>query len=115
MIEGLWSVSFITRTHPVQNYGAGVVVFETQRLFGGDSAYFYTGKYSITPDGKIITAEATITHYFGEPQSIFGDLEKYTVVITGEITTPEFIAEGYLKEDPRQRVFVKLVKRSELP
>jgi hypothetical protein len=43
-IEAVWAVNFIT---PVGAGGAGVVVFETGRIFGGDSYYYYIGGYLI--------------------------------------------------------------------
>lgn len=66
MIEGLWSIYFQTD----QMHGAGVVVFETNRLFGGDDKYFYVGKY-VVAHGKL-QATAQVTHFAGAPLSIFG-------------------------------------------
>ena len=42
-VEGLWTASMFA---PGQ-FGAGVVVFETGRVFGGDSSMYYTGSYQI--------------------------------------------------------------------
>lgn len=115
MIEGLWSVSFATVDQPQNQVGAGVVVFETQRIFGGDSAYFYVGNYSISSGTNRLSAEVTINHYFGPPSSIFGPFSRYTVMFSGLITPNEFYAEGYVKEDPSMKLVIKLVKRAELP
>ena len=114
MIEGLWSVSFASVEQPENAVGGGVVVFETLRIFGGDSLYFYIGNYSIS-NGNHITAEARVTHYFGPPSSIFGALEQYTVVFNGPIAPNEFYVQGYVKENPAMKLVVKLVKRAELP
>jgi hypothetical protein len=45
-----------------------VVVLETNRLFGGDSGYYYVGSYA----GKngLLTAQVRVTHYAGLQQSI---------------------------------------------
>ncbi len=43
MLEGLWSIELGIRETDMQ--GAGVVVFENQRVLGGSSDYFYTGMY----------------------------------------------------------------------
>jgi hypothetical protein len=48
-IEALWTVTF---TSNLGVGGAGVVIFETGRLFGGDPDYIYLGEYKVTPDGK---------------------------------------------------------------
>jgi hypothetical protein len=60
-LEALWSVMFIAPGQ--QNINAGVIIFETGRLFGGDSWYYYTGTY----EGKngILTAKLKSTHYAG--------------------------------------------------
>lgn len=42
MIEALWSVEFMSN---LQGAGAGVAVFETGRVLGGDAGYTYVGKY----------------------------------------------------------------------
>lgn len=52
MLEALWSVEFLSTA---QGYGAGVIVLESSRVFGGDSTYFYIGSYELTHD--ILTAE----------------------------------------------------------
>jgi hypothetical protein len=54
----------LTITLPGQgNINAGVVIFETGRLFGGDSWYYYTGTYE-GKNGKL-TAKLKSTHYAG--------------------------------------------------
>jgi hypothetical protein len=61
-LEALWSVIFLTPESTRLN--AGVIVLETNKLFGGDSWYYYTGKYQ-TKNGKL-TARIKSTHYFGD-------------------------------------------------
>jgi hypothetical protein len=41
-IEALWSLEFVSTE---DSYGAGVVIFETNKIFGGDSLYYYLGNY----------------------------------------------------------------------
>lgn len=116
MIEALWSVSFVSGGGQVQNnMGAGVVVFETQRIFGGDSGYYYIGSYSLNTATMEINAEVTVTHYFGAPSSIFGQLRQFTLVFQGKVESQAFSAEGHLKDDPERKISINLVKRSELP
>jgi len=43
-VEALWTNSM----HAPGQFGAGVVVFETERVFGGDSSMYYTGTYRIS-------------------------------------------------------------------
>jgi hypothetical protein len=60
MVEGLWSVEFASSQGFV---GAGVAVFETQRIFGDDSFYFYVEDYRV--DKNNLFAKITVTHYNG--------------------------------------------------
>jgi hypothetical protein len=69
-IEGLYVVRFGS---PVL-WGAGVIVLETQRFFGGDSMYYYVGDYAlngteITGSGKVVlhTAIPGVPTIFGDP------------------------------------------------
>ena len=74
MIEGLWSVVFISEIDVMQ---AGVVILETEQILGGDSHYFYLGTYKF--QNNELHAEIEVTHYYGKPISIFGP-EKKTLV-----------------------------------
>lgn len=42
-IEGLWTIVFSGKF----GAGAGVVVFETGRIFGGDTSMYYIGDYEV--------------------------------------------------------------------
>lgn len=72
--EALWAVYFGDVSDPSRldpgHTNAGVAVLETQRIFGGDSQYFYLGSYEVEKDR--ITAAVTITHFNGEGWSAFG-------------------------------------------
>jgi hypothetical protein len=50
MLEALWSVSFQSNAQLGPMGGTGVVVFETGRVFGGDSTMIYTGKFRVVND-----------------------------------------------------------------
>ena len=114
MIEGLWSISFSTVDQPQEVVSGGVVVFETLRVFGGDSAYFYTGNYS-SVNGNLVTASVSINHYFGPSLSVFGPLEKCAIIMKGPIAADEFSVQGYVRENPLLQFIAKFVKRAELP
>ena len=110
MIEALWSVEFISN---VQNWGAGVVVFETGKIFGGDSTYFYVGSYDLVAD--TIHAQVTVSHYAGEPNSIFGPLKKLSIVGTGKPEQNAFTIQGHVVENPSLQIAARLTRRAELP
>ena len=80
-LEGLWVVRFTASLT-----GAGVVVLETQRLFGGDSGYYWYGDYRT--DGGQIVARATIVRHTVIPNAgtIFGDdADRFDITLTGTI------------------------------
>jgi hypothetical protein len=93
--------------------GAGVVVLETDRLFGGDAQYFYIGRYKI--ENHILEAEVVVQHYAGLPFSIFGPSEIHKIILKGEITFPVMILNGHLANDPKRTFYVKCIKRADLP
>lgn len=111
MIEGLWSVEFGANT----GYdGAGVVVFESQRVFGGDASYYYVGNYSID-NNLILTAEINVSHYNGPLNNVFGPVKEITIVVAGKTATPSMIIEGSVKGRPDLKIALRLTKRAELP
>lgn len=110
MVEALWSVEFVSN---VQGQGAGVVVLETGRIFGGDSNYFYLGSYEVA-DG-VIRAEVTARHYAGPPSSVLGNSEVVTVAAAGRIGHDFFAVDGHLVGDPSRRISIRLTRRAELP
>ncbi len=89
MLEALWSVIFVV---PGGNYGAGVVVLENGTVRGGDSNYFYVGTFSVKDN--VITAEASINHYFGAPNNVFGNVQKTQVTLSGKIDYDTFDVSG---------------------
>ena len=46
-IEALWTVAFGTGETPNEMVSAGVLVLETGRVLGGDSAYAYVGSFQV--------------------------------------------------------------------
>jgi hypothetical protein len=110
MIEALWTIEFVSTEG---NIGAGVVIFETNRVFGGDVSFYYLGSYEVK-NGEL-TSRVKVTHYFGEPLSIFGTLKEFTIYLSGKIEVPVMTARGYLEEDPKLKIAVRCTRRADLP
>lgn len=110
MLEALWSVEFFSNA---QGFGAGVIVFESSRAFGGDAQYFYTGRYELVHD--TLKADAKITHYANLPNSIFGPLKEFNLKLEGKIAEPTFELKGYVVEQPKMEIIARLTKRAALP
>lgn len=112
MIEALWAVSFASNVG-LQAVGAGVVVFETGRALGGDGSYYYLGDYSI--DGDTITGKIKVTHFFGQPQSVFGPDKEFTLRLSGEIGRENFTVTGHRIDKPDLQIGIHFRRLAELP
>jgi hypothetical protein len=113
-IEALWSVHFATQG----GAGGGVVIFETGKLFGGDSQYYWVGNYT-EQNGQLV-ADLDVTHYSGPPYSAFGPLHNFRLRllatppnITGPGTTMQ--ATGALANNPNAQIVMMLTYRAPLP
>ena len=110
MLEALWSVEFVSNLEAV---GAGVAVFETGRVFGGDSQYYYLGSFRVV--NGVAKADIEVNHYFGPLSSIFGPLTKFNLKLTGQPNNPVMELSGHLVENPKLQIYIRLTKRADLP
>lgn len=78
-IEGQWALELGTNMGLTQ---AGIIIFKSGRIGGGDSNHFYTGYYQTDSDDHI-NGVIEITNYKEEPITIFGRETKYTVNLSG--------------------------------
>jgi T3SS negative regulator,GrlR len=109
-VDALWSVEFSTRQG---NYGGGMAVFAMDRIFGGDSQYYYLGTYRAV--GGEITGEVEVVHYAGPSSHVFGPLQQGRVSISGQYSRSVMALSGHLIEDPSQKIAISLTRRAELP
>jgi hypothetical protein len=98
-IEALWAVNFST---PLDVSGSGVAVFETGRIFGGDSFYYYIGDYVL--NGDTILGKAEVLHYSGPPWNIFGPIERMILQYEGQIQGDTIQAIGIDPTNPQRQV-----------
>jgi len=112
MLEALYGIEFISNNN---NGGYGVVVLETERIFGGDSSFVFIGSYQ-TQNGEL-TANVKCTNDRKILQSIFGDIDEFNLKLTGKPdgNYQEFILHGYVVENPNMEISIKLKRRAELP
>ncbi len=109
--EGLWSIQFASDIGVV---GAGVVVLETERVFGGGAQYIYLGKFKAGGKHQI-SAEITVTHYAGEPYFIFGTGSEFSLQLSGTLSGDTISGVGTRVDDPSRSLRVILTKRASLP
>jgi len=110
-IEALWAVAFST---PEGAAGTGVVVFETGRVFGGDSLYYYLGDYAV--DRKTVRGKVDVIHYSGPPMNIVGPVERLSLNYEGRIVDDNRMeATGIDPTNPQRRVAMEFVRLHNLP
>ena len=68
-VEALWAAHF-GNVDTVGLPNGGVLVFESRRVFGGDSGYYYLGGYQIS--GRTMFAHIEVTHFSGTNPTAFG-------------------------------------------
>lgn len=112
IVEGLWT-GVLPQPSGIQ-VGC-VFVLEAGKLFGGDSYFYYGGRYEVV-DGMSLSAQVNVRHYAGETKTIFGDHSKsYTVnvggVIVGEVIEATFSRQEFPTIKPR----ICFVRREYLP
>src|SRR5208337_4160631 len=110
MVDGLWSIEFGSNQGI---FGTGIVIFERERIFGGDANYFYLGKYKI--ENNIFKVEVESTHYAGKPLSVADSGHKLRFLYEGTADARIMYCKGYLGSDPTIKVFANLSKRADLP
>lgn len=111
MIEALWSVVFQSNSNIL---GTGVAVFETGRVFGGDSMMIYTGSYEIK-DGKV-SANLSVRAY-AQPQNMVSavGLNQFNLRVTGNVGRDKLILTGQVVEDPTKILVIEATRQAELP
>ena len=110
-IEALWTAEFQT----AQGWDTGgVVVLETNRLYCGDSQYYYVGSCNMV--GNEIEAKLSVNHYFGPISTAWATSEKkFSVNIRGKIEGNTITGVMFRPEFPHIRQQVRLTLRENLP
>ena len=97
-IEALWAASF---EGPVDK-GHGVVVFETGRVFGGDSGWYYSGTYEVHQ--KNLTGRVKIVFHGSSQSSVTGHVpgQTFEIDLRGKISEDgqKIVAHGTVIDDP---------------
>jgi hypothetical protein len=111
MLEALWSVEFQSS---FGLGGYGVVVFETGRVFGGDSLMIYVGNYKV--ENGAIHSEINVSKYANVPGmvSVVG-FNSFNLKLTGKPDRETLTLSGHVVEDPSRTISIHAIRRAELP
>ena len=66
--EGLWTVEFGVPSSAT--YGAGTLIFFNGGIYGGDTSYYYIGRYFLR--GESIIAHLKVKHHYGPKNNVLG-------------------------------------------
>jgi len=111
-IEGLWTASM---SAPGE-FGGGVIVFETGRVFGGDSSMYYTGSYQ-AGGGKVTVQVRVRKHHDITGISPFAGIDDalFEIKATIESDTKMKYVATVVKPKTGKQVSGELNKLDELP
>jgi glyoxylase-like metal-dependent hydrolase (beta-lactamase superfamily II) len=110
-LEALWAITFGTG----QETGSGVIVFETGRIFGGDTSFYYIGQYAYNPRDQTISGDVEVVRHGLLQPFIFPGHDGGRVRLSGQVAEPEMILTGHLVQDPQQRIAVHCRHLHDLP
>jgi len=112
-IESLYVAEF----GDVDGFGfrnGGVVILETNRVFGGDSGYFYLGDYSVF--GDRFAASVQITKHNPSWTNAFGDAaQRFDIRVLGTIGDEIITATMERLDRPGFSLPLRLVRKARLP
>ena len=109
MVDGFW----LLQVEGVQGSGGGVVVLTKGHIFGGDTGFYYTGKYE-TEDTSL-RARVTIRKFLPEIESIFGIEGNYDLILTATVEGDVIKGKVVLVGQSGVGILVRLTKRGVLP
>jgi len=110
MVDGLWTIKFIASSGAT---GAGVLVFWNNRIYGGDARYYYLGEYRV--EGETLSVKMEITHFSGEPESVYGRMEFIELEVQGRVDEAEMNLFGRIPNDASSKVAIRCEKRADIP
>lgn len=109
MIDGLWTVEFISTLNRI---GKGVIVFNNNRLLGGDNGYYYSGNFTVEND--TITGTVNVTRFDIHSISVFGDIGQLSLNFEGVVTGSSINGWASLRDNPSMRIRFVCNKKEEI-
>jgi glyoxylase-like metal-dependent hydrolase (beta-lactamase superfamily II) len=110
-LEALWAVTFGTK----EDFGSGVIVFETGRIFGGDTAFYYVGHFDYNRRDQRISGEVNVVRHRPGLPFVFPGHDGGKIQLSGPVSEPTMILSGHLVQDPQQAIAVVCRHLVDLP
>lgn len=110
-IEAMWTVRFESPDGAEMELRGGVAVFESGRLFGGDSGYAYLGGYEVK--GDTVSGSLTVLRHDPTIISVFGDVDRIEGFFNATRTSDDhmsgtFLSAGFPAASVELRRFAEL-------
>jgi len=114
-LEALWTAHFGNYENPDHWANSGVVIFESGRLFGGDSYAYYLGTFNVKDDA--VTGPLAVTVFDPKGITAFGDLgSQINVQLRGKRINDDLISgEMTAHEQPGLKIHFELRRQADLP
>lgn len=113
-LEALYVVQFGDVALGGRYRPGGVVVLKANRVFGGDSGYYYVGEYSA--DEKSLLISAKIVKHDPTAEDAFGD-RSASFSIEARFALGDHKIEGHMarRDLPGVQLPVRLIRKEDLP
>jgi len=108
-VDGFWIVQF----EGIQGGGGGVAVLTKGQVFGGDSAYTYSGTYQT--EQTTFKARVAVKNFLPGIPNVLGVVGDFELSLTGTVEGTVIKGKAALAGQPGAGIVVKLTKRGELP
>ena len=105
MSKTLWSVKFQSNNF---DFGSGVVAIDGDQVYGGDHGYYYVGKCTIS--GNSATAIVTVTKHNPTVTSVFGNIQTFNLVLTGNVVSNTISFTGNVEGQPAMKMTATMQK-----
>ncbi|OZI39021.1 hypothetical protein CEG14_05655 [Bordetella genomosp. 1] len=111
MLEAMWTVRF---RRPGIDFGAGVIVLESGRAFGGDSSFSYIGTYGVSADGNTVKINLQVSRHAPGLENVFG-LDDFGLTLVGKPSRENMTLSGTVDQHAALRLDVLARRKAELP
>jgi hypothetical protein len=109
MLDGF----YLMQVEAVQGGGGGVAVLSKGHIFGGDTGFYYVGRYE--PHGESLTARVTDRRFLAGESSVFGIDGDYDVVLAAALDGDIISGRATVPSHPEFGMVIRLTKRGILP
>lgn len=112
MLSGIYSARFVSN----QNLGGyGVAVFSGNAIHGGDTSFYYRGKYKLS-DKDSISGTIEVIKHSTLHNSIFGPVDEFKLVLNGIVDNQGegLTLSGQIEGHPTAIITIELLKLDEL-